>query len=57
LLFTHHIFKPIGVIKADEFEYYIEVLVLIELLNAGVQGLFKVAIENIFHLKVNHDSL
>jgi hypothetical protein len=57
LLFTHHIFKPISVIKADEFKYYVEVLVLVELLNAGVKGLFKVPIEYIFHLKVNHDSL
>jgi hypothetical protein len=57
LLFTHDIFKPIGVIKADEFKYYVEVLVLVKLLNTGVQGLFKVSIEYIFHLKVNHDSL
>ena len=57
MLFAHDIFKPIGVIKADQFEYNVEVLVLVELLNAGIQGLFKVPIENVFHLKVNHDSL
>jgi hypothetical protein len=55
LLLSHDVFNSIGVIVPYQFKDNVQVLILVELLDARIQWLFKVTIEDIFHLKVHHD--